>query len=77
MARHPNFVAKSDAEYCLKIGIKGGATTNIHEALNDLPGVLHIEIIHKQNFELQCKPDVEIEKSIFNLCQKTTGTSAS
>ena len=38
---------KSDAEYCLKIGIKGGATTNIHEALNDLPGVLHIEIIHK------------------------------
>ena len=61
---------KSDAEYCLKIGIKGGATTNIHEALNDLPGVLHIEIIHKQNFELQCKPDVEIEKSIFNLCQR-------
>ena len=61
---------KSDAEYCLKIGIKGGATTDIHEALNDLPGVLHIEIIHKQNFELQCKPDVEIEKSIFNLCQE-------
>ena len=61
---------KSDAEYCLKIGIKGGETTDIHEALNDLPGVLHIEIIHKQNFELQCKPDVEIEKSIFNLCQK-------
>ena len=61
---------KSDAEYCLKIGIKGGATTNIHEALNDLPGVLHIEIINKQNFELQCKPDVEIEKSIFNLCQE-------
>ena len=61
---------KSDAEYCLKIGIKGGKTTDIHEALNDLPGVLHIEIIHKQNFELQCKPDVEIEKSIFNLCQK-------
>ena len=61
---------KSDAEYSLKIGIKGGATNNIHEALNDLPGVLHIEIIHKQNFELQCKPDVEIEKSIFNLCQE-------
>ena len=61
---------KSDAEYCLKIGIKGGETTDIHEALNDLPGVLHIEIIHKQNFELQCKPDIEIEKSIFNLCQK-------
>ena len=61
---------KSDAEYCLKIGIKGGATTDIHEALNDLPGVLHIEIILKQNFELQCKPDVEIEKSIFNLCQE-------
>ena len=61
---------KSDAEYCLKIGIKGGATTNIHEALNDLPGVLQIENIHKQNFELQCKPDVEIEKSIFNLCQE-------
>ena len=61
---------KSDAEYCLKIGIKGGAATDIHEALNDLPGVLHIEIIHKQNFELQCKPDVEIEKSIFNLCQE-------
>lgn len=61
---------KSDAEYCLKIDIKGGATTDIHEALNDLPGVLHIEIIHKQNFELQCKPDVEIEKSIFNLCQE-------
>ena len=61
---------KSDAEYCLKIGIKGGPTTDIHEALNDLPGVLHIEIIHKQNFELQCKPDVEIEKSIFNLCQE-------
>jgi len=61
---------KSDAEYCLKIGIKGGATTDIHEALNDLPGVLHIEVIHKQNFELQCKPDVEIEKSIFNLCQE-------
>ena len=61
---------KSDAEYCLKIGIKGGETTYIHEALNDLPGVLHIEIIHKQNFELQCKPDVEIEKSIFNLCQE-------
>ena len=61
---------KSDAEYCLKIGIKGGETTDIHEALNDLPGVLHIEIIHKQNFELQCKPDVEIEKSIFNPCQK-------
>lgn len=61
---------KSDAEYCLKIGIKGGKTTDIHEALNDLPGVLHIEIIHKQNFELQCKPDVEIEKSIFNLCQE-------
>ena len=61
---------KSDAEYCLKIGIKGGETTDIHEALNDLPGVLHIEIIHKQNFELQCKPDVEIEKSIINLCQK-------
>ena len=61
---------KSDAEYCLKIGIKGGGTTDIHEALNDLPGVLHIEIIHKQNFELQCKPDVEIEKSIFNLCQE-------
>ena len=61
---------KSDAEYCLKIGIKGGETTDIHEALNDLPGVLHIEIIHKQNFELQCKPDVEIEKSIFNLCQE-------
>ena len=61
---------KSDAEYCLKIGIKGGATTDIHEALNDLPGVLHIEIIHKQNFELQCKPDVEIEKSIFNLGQE-------
>ena len=40
---------KSDAEYCLKIGIKGGATTNIQEAMNDLPGVLHIEIIHKQN----------------------------
>ena len=60
---------KSDAEYCLKIGIKGGATTDIHEALNDLPGVLHIEIIHKQNFELQCKPDIEIEKSIFSLCQ--------
>ena len=60
----------SDAEYCLKIGIKGGETTDIHEALNDLPGVLHIEIIHKQNFELQCKPDVEIEKSIFNLCQE-------
>ena len=59
---------KSDAEYCLKIGIKGGETTD--EALNDLPGVLHIEIIHKQNFELQCKPDVEIEKSIFNLCQE-------
>lgn len=61
---------KSDAEYCLKIGIKGGETTDIHEALNSLPGVLHIEIIHKQNFELQCKPDVEIEKSIFNLCQE-------
>ena len=61
---------KSDAEYCLKIGIKGGETTDIHEALNDLPGGLHIEIIHKQNFELQCKPDVEIEKSIFNLCQE-------
>ena len=61
---------KSDAEYCLKIGIKGGETTDIHEALNDLPGVLHIEIIHKQNFELQCKPDVEIEKSIFNLCHE-------
>ena len=61
---------KSDAEYCLKIGIKGGETTDIHEALNDLPGVLHIEIINIQNFELQCKPDVEIEKSIFNLCQE-------
>ena len=59
---------KSDAEYCLKIGIKGGETTDIHEALNDLPGVLHIEIIHKQNFELQCKTEIEIEKSIFNVC---------
>lgn len=61
---------KSDAEYCLKVGIKGGETNGIHEALSNLPGVLHIEIIHKQNFELQCKPDVEIEKSIFSLCQE-------
>ncbi len=61
---------KSDAEYCLKVGIKGGETNGIHEALSNLPGVLHIEIIHKQNFELQCKPDVEIEKSLFSLCQE-------
>lgn len=61
---------KSDAEHCLKLGIKGGETTDIHEALSDLPGVLHIEIIHKQNFELQYKPNVEIEKSIFSLCQE-------
>lgn len=61
---------KSDAEYCLKVGIKGGETNGIHEALSNLPGVLHIEMIHKQNFELQCKPDVEIEKSIFSLCQE-------
>lgn len=60
---------KSDAEYCLKVGIKDGETSDIHKALSSLPGVLHIEIIHKQNFELQCKPDVEIEKSIFSLCQ--------
>ena len=60
---------KSDAEYCLKVGIKGGETSDIHKALDNLPGVLHIEIIHKQNFELQCKPDIEIEKSIFSLCQ--------
>ena len=59
---------KSDAEYCLKVGIKGGETSDIHKALDNLPGVLHIEIIHKQNFELQCKPDIEIEKSIFRLC---------
>ena len=45
---------KSDAEYCLKVGIKGGETSDIHKALDNLPGVLHIEIIHKQNFELQC-----------------------
>ena len=64
---------KSDAEYCLKIGIKGGATTNIHEALNDLPGVLHIEIIHKQNFELQCKS----KSQSLTFAKKTTGTSAS
>lgn len=50
MARHPELRRKSDAEYCLKIGIKGGETTDIHEALNDLPGVLHIEIIHKTEF---------------------------
>lgn len=68
---------KSDAEYCLKVGIKGGETSDIHKALDNLPGVLHIEIIHKQNFELQCKPDIEIEKSIFSLCKTTTGTSAS
>ena len=60
---------KSDAAYCLKVGIKGGETSDIHKALDNLPGVLHIEIIHKQNFELQCKPDIEIEKSIFSLCQ--------
>ena len=60
---------KSDAEYCLKVGIKGRETSDIHKALDNLPGVLHIEIIHKQNFELQCKPDIEIEKSIFSLCQ--------
>ena len=60
---------KSDAEYCLKVGIKGGETSDIHKALDNLPGVLHIEIIHKQNFELQCKPDIEIENSIFSLCQ--------
>ncbi len=61
---------KSDAEFCLKLGIKGGETPIIHDALNELPGILHVEIIHKQNFELQCKPGIEIEKSIFNLCQE-------
>lgn len=61
---------KSDAEYCLKLTIKGDETSVIHDALSTLPDILNIEVIHKQNFELQCNPGSEIERSIFDLCKE-------
>lgn len=61
---------KSDSEFCLKVGIKGGDLYLIQEALNELPGISRIQLMHKKDFELQCKPNIEIEKSIFNLCKQ-------
>lgn len=61
---------KSDAEFCLKVAIKGDDTPVIYDALCTLPNILHVEIMHKQDFELQYNPGVEIEKSIFNLCKE-------
>lgn len=60
---------KSDAEYSIKLGIKGETLPVIHEALCTIPGILHVELTQEQNFELQCKPDTEIERTIFNLCR--------
>ena len=60
---------KSDAEYSIKLGIKGETLPVIHEALCTIPGILHVELTQEQNFELQCKPDAEIERTIFNLCR--------
>lgn len=60
---------KSDAEYSLKLGIKGEDILVIHEALCTIPDILHVELTQEQNFELQCKPDAEIERTIFNLCR--------
>ena len=61
---------KSDSEFCLKVGIKGGDLYLIQEALNELPGISRIQLMHKKDFELQCKPNIEIEKSMFNLCKQ-------
>lgn len=60
---------KSDAEYSIKLGIKGETLPVIHEALCTIPGILQVELTQEQNFELQCKPDAEIERTIFNLCR--------
>lgn len=60
---------KSDAEYSLKLDIKGEDILVIHEALCTIPDILHVELTQEQNFELQCKPDAEIERTIFNLCR--------
>ncbi|WP_018338251.1 MULTISPECIES: ATP-binding cassette domain-containing protein [Butyricimonas] len=61
---------KSDSDYSLKLGIKGDSIPVIHDALCSLPNVLHVELIQEQNFELQCKPEVEIERTIFDLCRE-------
>ena len=59
----------SSSGYSLRISIKGDDTPVIHEALCELPQVQDIQILHKQEFELRCAPESEIEKNIFELCK--------
>ncbi len=59
----------SSSGYSLRISIKGDDTPVIHEALCELPQVQDIQILHKQEFELRCAPESEIEKTIFELCK--------
>lgn len=61
---------KSDAEYSLKLCIRGGELPDILDALCTLPEILHVEPALEESFELQCKPGMEIEKSIFSLCRE-------
>ena len=61
---------KSDAGYSFKLDIKGDDIPVIHDALCTLPEILHMEITQEQNFEIQCKPDVEIGRTIFDLCRE-------
>lgn len=61
---------KSNADFGIKLIIKGGEIPVIHEALCKLPQVLSIQILHKQEFEIHCSPEHEIEKNIFDLCKK-------
>lgn len=61
---------KSNADFGIKLIIKGGEIPMIHEALCKLPQVLSIQILHKQEFEIHCSPEHEIEKNIFDLCKK-------
>ena len=60
----------SSNELSLKIGIKGGDHHAILLALQALPQVQTLRPLHRGEFELQCQPEANVEKAIFDTCKQ-------
>lgn len=61
---------KSNSDKLLKINIFGGTTQEIYEELALIPEVENITVSPNEYFEVQCCRDTEIEKTIFDICNR-------
>lgn len=61
---------KSNTDKLLKLNIIGAKETEIYEELTLIPEIENITSTEKHHFNIQCSRDVEIEKTIFELCSQ-------